>query len=272
MRVVFLGTGASWATTERNTASLAVDLEDQTLLLDCGEGTQRQLARADISLDSIDHVFLTHLHGDHVLGLPGLIWAMEHAAGIEELTVYGPPGVRGIAGRLTQLIQPAPDLPTRVIELGHRQRVSLDHFDVITCRLEHTDPNLGYAFVDPDDENTRPLVYTGDCRPDARTVGLAEGADVLVHDATFAGDAAMANRRGHSTARQAAEIAREAGVGELYLTTHLGPLPRREPARGGSTDGFRGGPRSRGSDDGRGLRIDTVPYVFGGRKVQLGSL
>lgn len=229
MRLVFLGTGATRPTAQRNTAALAIELGERTVLFDCGEGTQRQLACASIPLDSIDHVFLTHLHGDHALGLPGLVWAMEHQQAVEGLTVVGPPGTRWMLERFAELVEPAPRLPTPSVELGDRARVPLGRFDVLARRLTHTDPNLGYALVDPADGDERVLAYTGDCRPDPRTVQLARGADALVHEATFAEDADLANRRGHSTARQAGEIAREADVRELYLTHISGRFPDPDP-------------------------------------------
>ncbi len=218
MRLVFLGTGATRPTAQRNTAALALEFREQTVLFDCGEGTQRQLVRAGIPLGSIEHVFLSHLHGDHTLGLPGLLWAMEHQGQSDRVRVFGPPGTRGMLRRFAQLLEPAPRLPVRVVELGDRARVELDRFVVRARRLDHTDPNLGYALVDPDDQDDRLLAYTGDCRPDPRTVELARGADVLVHEATFAWESAFANRRGHSTARQAGEIAQQAAVRRLYLT------------------------------------------------------
>lgn len=229
MRLVFLGTGATRPTAQRNTAALALELGEQTVLFDCGEGTQRQLDRAGIPLGSIQNIFLTHLHGDHILGLPGLLWAMEHQNEGDRVSVFGPPGTRWMLGRFAQLVEPAPPLPVRVVELGDRARVRVDRFDVLARRLDHTDPNLGYAVVDPDDDDDRLLAYTGDCRPDQRTVQLVRGADVLVHEATFARDSAMANLRGHSTARQAGEIARQANVRRLYLTHISARFPDPAP-------------------------------------------
>lgn len=217
VRVVFLGTGASWPTAERNSAALALETDAGTLLFDCGEGTQRQLARSPARLDDVSHVFVTHLHGDHVLGLPGLLWAIDHATSRTELAIHGPPGTGAVVERFAELLVPEPSLDLRVEELGEGSAVSLSSYEVLAARLDHTDPNLGYALLDPDQDD-RIFAYTGDCRPDPATVRLARGAAVLVHDGTFAEDAQMANPRGHSTARQAAEIARQADVDALYLT------------------------------------------------------
>lgn len=229
MRLVFLGTGATRPTGRRNTAAIALDLGESILLFDCGEGTQRQLASTDLQLDAIKNIFLTHLHGDHILGLPGLFWAMEHEWGVERLSVFGPRGTRWMLGRFAEFVQPAPRLRPRIVEIGDQARVGLPRLDVLARSLDHTDPNLGYAVVDPYDGDRRLFVYTGDCRPDPRTIQLAQGADVLVHEATFAEDAVMANARGHSTARQAAEIAREAGARRLFLTHLSARFPRPEP-------------------------------------------
>jgi ribonuclease Z len=89
----FLGTGAACPTIDRIVAGLAVQREGETILFDCGEGTQRQMQRST-GLINLDAIFITHLHADHYLGLPGLIKSYEMQDREERLTVYGPPGRR----------------------------------------------------------------------------------------------------------------------------------------------------------------------------------
>ena len=103
LTLTFLGTGAAIPTLDRNVASLAVQREGETLLFDCGEGTQRQMQRS-VGLINLDAIFITHLHADHYLGLPGLIKSYEMQDREERLTIYGPPGLRSLFASLGRVI------------------------------------------------------------------------------------------------------------------------------------------------------------------------
>src|SRR5215475_6080447 len=92
--VVFLGTSASAPTARRGTSSLLIRRGGDRLLLDCGEGTQRQLLRSTIGLVDLEHVFLTHLHPHHSPGPPGMLKTPSLRTREQPLTVYGPPGLR----------------------------------------------------------------------------------------------------------------------------------------------------------------------------------
>src|SRR5438105_12117208 len=94
MRVIFLGTSAGAPTGERNVACVAVVLDGHALFFDCGEGTQQQLLRSNIRLGALEAIFITHLHGDHLYGLPGLIATLGLYSRCEPLHIYGPPGLR----------------------------------------------------------------------------------------------------------------------------------------------------------------------------------
>jgi ribonuclease Z len=93
IRIVFLGTSAGAPTRDRNVACVGVVMDGRALLFDCGEGTQQQLLRGAIRLGAIEAVFITHLHGDHLYGLPGLISTLGLYGRDEPLDVYGPPGI-----------------------------------------------------------------------------------------------------------------------------------------------------------------------------------
>src|SRR5438445_13829281 len=93
IRIVFLGTSAGAPTQERNVACVAMALDGHTLLFDCGEGTQHQLLRSTIRLGAIEAIFITHLHGDHLYGLPGLIATLGLYSRTAPLDVYGPRGL-----------------------------------------------------------------------------------------------------------------------------------------------------------------------------------
>ena len=103
MEIVFLGTGGSVPTRTRNTSATAVRVGPEILLFDCGEGTQRQLMGSTVSFMKITRIFITHLHGDHFLGLPGLIQSMNFAGRLDLLDIYGPEGTASTVDTILNL-------------------------------------------------------------------------------------------------------------------------------------------------------------------------
>ena len=268
MQIVFLGTSGSWPTPKRNVSAIAVKRGPEVILFDCGEGTQRQFMLSKLSFMQVSRVFLTHFHGDHFLGLPGMVQSMSMNGRERELLVYGPKGTEGLVENLVTLGHFRSAFPVVGKGLRGGEAVDCGEYAVRAVESAHTVPALGYALEEgprpgrfslerarelgvpegplysrlqdgqavtvlgrtfrPEDvlgppRRGRKIVYTGDSMPSPTLVGMARGADVLIHDATS--DAALeekANRYGHSSSRQAAEIAKEAGVGLLVLT-HLSP-------------------------------------------------
>jgi len=264
MQVTFLGTSGAVPTTERNPPALMVAREGERLLFDCGEGTQRQMMRYGVGF-GVDHVFITHLHGDHVLGLPGLVQTLEFNDRERPLAVHAPAGTRS---RVETLLAPTgnrPPYPVRVRQVeGGDVALDGDGYEVRAFATDHRTSAVGYALVEDErkgrfdreraeelgiqpgpkysqlhegepvehDGRTvepsevvgpprpgRRVVYTGDTRPTDSTVESASGADLLVHDGTFGEEFRdRAQKTAHSTAREAARVAREADVGHLALT------------------------------------------------------
>ncbi|MDP6459833.1 MAG: MBL fold metallo-hydrolase, partial [Candidatus Hydrothermarchaeota archaeon] len=103
MELIFLGTTAAVPSSERGHSSIALKYHDEVLLWDCGEGTQRQLIRSKTSYMKVKKIFITHYHGDHFLGLPGLFQTMSFAGRSEELMVYGPKGIKNLIGNVLDL-------------------------------------------------------------------------------------------------------------------------------------------------------------------------
>ena len=101
--VVFLGTSGSAPTAQRATSATLIRRGGDRLLIDCGEGTQRQLLRSDVGLVDLEHVFLTHFHADHYLGLPGMLKTFALRGRELPLTVYGPEGLRDLFGALRRV-------------------------------------------------------------------------------------------------------------------------------------------------------------------------
>jgi ribonuclease Z len=264
--LVFLGTSASAPTAARGTAATLIRRGGDRLLVDCGEGTQRQLLRSDVGLVDLEHVFLTHLHADHVLGLPGMLKTFGLRGRDVPITVYGPRGTRALLGALGVVVGRVA-YPLQVVELGPGESVGLEDYRIETFAVAHGTTAVGYALREderpgrfdvsaaealgvpsgplrgalqrgeavtlPDGRVVRPadvlgaprrgrtVVITGDTAAAASVVEAAAGADVLVHEATFlAEERARAKETGHSTAAEAALVAREAEVGLLALT-HL---------------------------------------------------
>ncbi len=285
--IIPLGTASAVPTDERHLSALAVERKGQVLLFDCGEGTQYRLREAGLSWARIEAIFVTHLHGDHCYGLPGLLSTMELQQRADPVTLVLPPGgpamLRAVPGAMPARLS----FPVHVVEAGVARDQStvyetdevvvkarrLDHREAFTMgfrvaertRPGRFDPERARALGVPEGpafgrlQNGRPVTtpagttvrpeqvlgpprpgvvaaYVTDTRPCPGGRALAEEADLLYHDATFADDhAARADETGHSTARQAATVARESGATRLLLG-HLSarypdPTPLEREAR-----------------------------------------
>jgi ribonuclease Z len=274
MRVTFLGTAGSWPTKERSASAIALDLERELVLLDCGEGTQRQFFQSSASFMRVRRVFLTHFHGDHFLGLPGLIQSMCLNHRSEPLDIYGPPDAKEMVARAMTMGYFTLRFPVEVHPLQPGESVELDGYAVRTSRAEHPVPSLAYRIdeaakrgrfdaekaralgihgpdfrrlesgesvhvggtvVHPSDvigekRAGRSIVYSGDTGPCDDVRRLAHRATVVIHEATVGQEIeAEANDWGHSSARQAAELARAAEAGGLFLTHFSSRYKELEP-------------------------------------------
>jgi len=263
--VRLLGTAASRPTVERGVSALAIIREGETILVDCGEGTQRQMMRYGISFAFEDLLF-THMHADHFLGLTGLIRTLQLQGRTEPLRLWGPVGCSrmlraciSLGGERTTFpitiseIEPGSaikrnDYRLEAFQVDHRQTSSIGIALIEEERLGRFHPELARQMgipegplwgrihkgepivlddgrvITPSDlvgapRRGRRIVITGDTRPCAGTILAAQDADLLVHEATFGDDEAeRALETGHSTAREAADVARRAGVRRLVLT------------------------------------------------------
>ena len=167
IRVRFLGTAAARPTVRRNVSAIAVQREGQSFLWDCGEGTQRQMMRYGTGF-SLAHIFITHAHADHLLGLPGLLRTMGLQRREETMTVYGPAGTEATLGAAVGLGAQRMTFPVEVKGLASGQRVDFGGWAVQAFRAEHGVPALGYAMV----EEARPGRFDVEA---ARRLGVPEG-------------------------------------------------------------------------------------------------
>lgn len=263
--VRFLGTAASRPTVERGVSALAVIREGETFLVDCGEGTQRQMMRYGVSFGLHDVLF-THMHADHILGLTGLLRTLQLQGRTDPLRLWGPPRSSRVLQQCITMGGERPTFPVTMTELEPGASIPRKDFRIETFAVDHQGAScVGYAFIEetrlgrfnpelarergvpegplwgllhrgqtvtlPDGRTVDPadlvgvprrgrrLVITGDTRPCASTILAATGADLLIHESTFADEEVeRAFETGHSTAREAADVARRAGVRRLLLT------------------------------------------------------
>jgi ribonuclease Z len=148
MRVTFLGTSGAVPTTQRNTSGLVVAREGDRLLFDCGEGTQRQMMRYGTGFD-VEHVFLTHLHGDHVLGLPGLVQTWDFNDRERPLAIHAPAGTRDRIEGLVAAIGNRPSYPVRIHQVEHGDTaLDREDYEVRAVGVDHRATAVGYALVE----------------------------------------------------------------------------------------------------------------------------
>ena len=144
MRLTFLGTAGSWPTKERSASAIALDTEKELVLFDCGEGTQRQFFQSSASFMRVRRVFITHFHGDHFLGLPGLIQSMCLNHRTEPLDLYGPPDAKEMFDQVLKLGYFTLRFPVRSTRSRPGHSVELDGYTVRTAAADHPVPTLAY--------------------------------------------------------------------------------------------------------------------------------
>ncbi len=261
VKITFIGTGGSWPTPGRGLPAVIVQVDEIINLFDCGEGTQKQLMKSPISFMGIDNVFITHFHGDHFLGLLGMIQSMSFNNREKPLNIYGPRGAIRILSNAFNVGYFNLKFDVTVNELEFGEKYEFEKFSLSTFKNDHTVPAMSYrleesSLVKIDKEKAdklgvparrleelrnkgsididgriftidqvsagikkgRSIVYTGDTRPMETMKEFAKDADVLIHDTTTDSSLEPAvNEFGHTSSRQAAEIARDANVGRLFL-------------------------------------------------------
>ncbi|MYC19062.1 MAG: ribonuclease Z [Gemmatimonadales bacterium] len=149
LRLTFLGTASSRPTVSRNVSSLALKREGRLFLLDCGEGTQRQMMRYGVGF-SLGDILITHLHSDHYLGLPGLLRTMSLQGREEALRIWAPCGAGETLRALRDLGGDRLAFDARVHELRAGEAVEGEGFRVAAFATEHTRRSLGYALIEDD--------------------------------------------------------------------------------------------------------------------------
>jgi ribonuclease Z len=169
LQVVFLGTGGSVPTVERSLPAIALRRKGELILFDCGEGVQRQMVKAHMGLNKRMKVFITHMHGDHVLGLPGLIQTMSLLDRTKALEIYGPVGLEDFIEAIEKTVRFTLAFPLEVAEVQREGLICEEaEYEVYSAWTDHSAPGVAYGFV----EKPRP----GRFYPDkAKALGIPEG-------------------------------------------------------------------------------------------------
>lgn len=145
MEIIFLGTSSAVHSKERNHPSIALKAFGDIILFDCGEGTQRQILFTKVSPMKISKIFITHYHGDHILGLPGLLQSMSLHGRESKLTIYGPHGLNNIKNAIYSLGYCAIDFPVEFVEIDSGIIEETDEYVITAQRVRHNVPTLAYS-------------------------------------------------------------------------------------------------------------------------------
>lgn len=269
MQLQFLGTGAGIPSKTRNVSAIALNLDQptaQTWLFDCGEATQHTILHTPVRPGRIRRIFITHLHGDHIFGLPGLLTSRGMMGCDTPIDLYGPTGIRRFLETALETSASHLPYPLHIHEISEPGVVHEDEQHRVSAHpLSHGVPSYAYRIQESTQTGTldvarlraegipagplyrrlkegetiilgdgrilhgadycapapaaRCIIIFGDTCHDDAHAAFCRDADLIVHEATFAGgEEARAARHGHSTADQTARLARDAGAKLLYLT------------------------------------------------------
>jgi len=148
VKVTFLGTGAAIPTVHRGSAAIAVRRKNELILFDCGEATQRQMVEAGVGFHRKTKIFVTHMHGDHVLGLPGLLQTMSLLARKNELQIYGPKGIKDFVEAINQTVPYTLTFPLEIFEVQAGLVCNEKEYQVTAVDSGHMKPSLCYALTE----------------------------------------------------------------------------------------------------------------------------
>lgn len=264
MRLIFLGTSGTQPTASRGLSCTCIERDGEIIMFDAGECAQTAYARAGLGWNKRMRIFVTHLHGDHCIGILGMLQAMSMQCRTEPLEIFGPAGIEEFVTANARMLGLKPTYPMTISRVGPGRIIAEDEYEILACRASHTVTAFSYLLREKDrpgrfsTESARSLGVpegrlwgslqkgrkvtvngrtvlpgqvlgggrpgrtigiSGDTAPSAELEGFFAGCDYLVFDATFLDrEAERAAETRHSTAAQAAALARSAGVKNLILT------------------------------------------------------
>lgn len=228
-----MGTASAMPISDRNPSAQVLSVHGRLLLIDCGEGTQQQLRRAHVSFLKIEAVFITHIHGDHLFGLFGLLSSMAMYGRTSDLHVYGPQALGSVLNFYRSFFGEGSNfnIVFHMVKCSEPEVVMEGKYVKVTALpLKHKIECYGWRFDElpapgrPLDDDGSPLyplkayAYCSDTAPFPELASWLHGVTLLYHEATYMHDMAdKAEQRYHSTTEQAARCASEAGVGKLLV-------------------------------------------------------
>ena len=159
MEIYFLGTGAGVPSSKRNVSSLVIRFLQQkgrVWMFDCGEATQHKILPSPIKLSKLDKIFITHLHGDHIFGLPGLLGSRSFQGGSSPLTIFGPKGIYEYIHTSLRLSNTHLVYELHIIEVSEGVIIDNDELSVEVIQLDHVMPCYGYRIKEKE-KNVHPV-------------------------------------------------------------------------------------------------------------------
>lgn len=193
MEIIFLGTSCMVPTKERNHQSIFIPHKEEGILVDCGEGTQRQFKIADIKPTKITKILLTHWHGDHVLGLPGLLQTLNASEYDRKLEIFGPVGTKEYFNHMFKAFSFNINFNHEIREISDGETLAFRDITVLAKELSHGVPCLGYLIKENDKKKIKVAYIKKLGIPDGPLLGdlqnnkniLWKGKTILSEDATF---------------------------------------------------------------------------------------
>lgn len=264
MKLVFLGTSAAQPTAERGMTCICLVLDKEILMFDVGEGAQIAFQKAKLGWNKKIRIFVTHLHGDHCVGLLGLLQTMSLQNRTEPVDIFGPRGIDEFLAANLKILNFGLTFPVRIVRIKEGLVYDDPTYAIHVCEAEHSIPAYSYLFTEKDrpgkfypdkarnlgiaegklwhelqqgkevkigDMTVKPadvmgekrkgrkIGISGDTRPTSRLEEFFRGCDYITFDSTYSDSLReKAKENYHSTAKEAAEIAKRANVSNLILT------------------------------------------------------
>lgn len=222
MNITFLGTAGGIIAANRSCPSILVE---KSLLLDCGEGTTQKLMQVN-SISSIKTICLSHLHGDHFMGISSLLWYFMITNRREELTLIGPSPVKQTIAKILELTNIPEALKSLPFKLHFIELTKTDgivevenEFKIKYAEMVHPVKTFAYRI----EKNSESICYSGDTSPNQNLISLAGNCDIFICESTFSDDQIqLAHQYGHCTPSDVARIAKDADCNKLILV-HMSP-------------------------------------------------
>ncbi|MGA1863936.1 MAG: MBL fold metallo-hydrolase [bacterium] len=217
MKLVVLGSGTCVPSLKRHSPGYYLNVLNKEILIDCGSGTLFQLEKAGKSYKSIDAIFITHMHPDHISDLVPLIQALIATPGFKrekDILIAGPNGLKGFYERcIASFIRRLKTFQCKLVEI--KDRLDMDSLFVFSTKTVHTEESIAYRF----EAEGKSVVITGDCDFDKSLIKFTEDADLVVIDCSFPDSLKV---KGHMTSKECGFIANSARV-KILLLSHIYP-------------------------------------------------